>query len=121
MDEILTVDQLMEQYITVFREKNADYGASFEKYGQILVIMCPNGIHLNNSDGSPNSDKVNAFGTFSQVLHKMNRYASLMFGPNGQTNFEAPHDTATDMSVYSAMLDYLTLAYEREMKYAPKV
>lgn len=97
-----SVAQTLTQAAEISNRKNADYGDSQKKFGEVLKTMCPKGIHLNTVE------EINVFGVFAQKVHKMIRYSNLIFNRPDLVNFESATDTANDEVVYSAMLANLT-------------
>ena len=79
-----------------FREKNAQYGDSFNNFAYVMAALFPNGM-----PDVKGINSVNRMGVFSHVVEKVMRYAAAW-------NEGGHRDSAHDLMVYAAMLEELT-------------
>ena len=78
----------------IYRERNETYGDSYHKFGEVLEVLFPNGLTLNNA-----SD-FNRFICFFSAMGKLVRYSN-SFDTGGHI------DSLDDASVYCQMLQQL--------------
>ena len=77
-----------------YESKNDEYGDAYKRHGQIMEILFPNGVVLDNSLD------YNRYSIFNMIVGKAVRYSG---------NFETGghQDSMRDIQVYSAMLNEL--------------
>lgn len=91
-------DEILQREAETYRKKNADYGDSWKKQGEILNVMFPNGVTLKGEE------QFTQFFLFVRCLDKMNRIANLQFvAKESLIKSETLQDTWEDLSVYAAM------------------
>jgi hypothetical protein len=84
----------------LYAQRNAIYGDSYHKFGELLETLFPDGLTLHGA-----SD-FNRFICYTQALGKLTRYA-----PNFHKGGHA--DSLDDNSVYSQMLQQLDFEKEQ--------
>lgn len=85
----------LEEAAATFRERNAMYGNNYQRFGNIMALMFPNGVRL-ETDAD-----FNRFGQLFMCMCKLTRYAENMDRGGHQ-------DSARDLIVYAAMLEEMT-------------
>lgn len=94
-----SVPQALNDLGALFEERNAKYKDNYKRFGDTMVSLLPDGIHLITSED------FNRFALFMQLIHKHSRYAhSILSGGHS--------DSLDDISVYSQMLQ----EYDGDMK-----
>lgn len=89
------VDELLKDAAELFTEKGKEYGDSYKRAGDIYSAFFQNGIELKTAEDFAR------FNTFSLCVMKMNRYAENLT--------KGGHlDSAKDLSVYAAILEWRT-------------
>lgn len=93
---MMTVPDMLRQSAETYEQRNKLYGDNYKRFGHIVALLFPNGIHLESEDDH------NRFGVFVQIISKLTRYAE---------NFrELGHDDSLlDMTVYATMLRELDM------------
>jgi hypothetical protein len=89
----VTVPQILHDMAETFRERDAQYGQTYLRFGGVCAAAFPRGIQL---DGA---DQFARFGVVVQCFGKLLRYVAQ---PNGHK------DSAHDLAVYAAILESLT-------------
>jgi len=83
--------QNLERAAATFRERNAQYGDSWRRFGTVAAALFPDGVTIRTE-----ADWAR-WGVLFHVIDKLSRYAG------------APHrDSAHDLINYAAMLEALT-------------
>lgn len=94
-----TVPELLRAAADTYEQRNRLYGDNYKRFGEIMLALLPNGIHLDTKEDW------SRFGVFFHAVGKITRYAA-------NINTGGHSDSAHDLSVYAAMLEELT--QERE-------
>jgi hypothetical protein len=90
-----SVPDLLRAAAATYEERNKLYGDNYKRFGQVMLMMLPEGIKTETADDW------NRLGIFVQVVSKVMRYA--------QNINEGGHkDSAHDTTVYASMLEELT-------------
>jgi len=96
------VPEALRSCAEIYEERNKLYGDNYKRFGQVMGILFPNGINLDNEM------EYNRYGIFVQMISKIMRYAE---------NWEKGHpDSLDDLSVYSQMLNELDGILRKEME-----
>lgn len=90
-----TPDQSLDDAANTFRERNKLYGSAYQRHGEVMTALFPNGLAIHTKDDW------NRLGVFNMMVSKMVRYAHNMESGGHQ-------DSALDLIAYSAMLESLT-------------
>jgi len=88
----ITFDHLQ----AIFDTKNKDYGDAYEKFGNIMKALFPDGIVLNAVDD------FEKFAILNHIITKLIRISNLQFIAR-IINHESIDDTCNDLSIYSQM------------------
>lgn len=88
----------MEDRKILFQEKNAAYGDAWKKAGQILSIILPDGVKLEDEN-----DMI-FMGVMVRKIDKLVRAINLKFNSDVNNLGEKIQDTLQDDGVYSFML-----------------
>lgn len=95
-----TVAENLEAGAATFRERDAVYGPSYIRFGQVMDGLFPEGLHIQKGDINSHI----RLGVFVQLISKMTRYA--------ETLQDGGHeDCAHDIMVYGAILESVTLQF----------
>lgn len=78
-----------------YQERNVMYGDNFKTFGKVMIALFPEGLPKLDEEG------FNRLGVFVQCVSKITRYSANLASGGHQ-------DSAHDLMVYSAMLEYLT-------------
>jgi len=89
----VTVPQILADMAETFRERDAQYGQTYLRFGEVCAAAFPQGVQL---DGA---DQFARFGVVVQCFGKLLRYVAQ---PEGHK------DSAHDLAVYAAILESLT-------------
>lgn len=84
-----TVSERLTKLGNLYKERNKLYKDNYKRFGDVLIAMFPDGIHLTTAE------EMNRFALFLQLVHKLTRYARSI----------KPHaDSLDDLTVYAQML-----------------
>jgi len=84
-------EKLLKQAVQTYKDRRSDYGDSEKRFADAMIVLFPNGIHLQTHD-----DFVR-YGLITQVVGKLVRYVTMPY---------AGHvDSIHDLGVYSFMLE----------------
>lgn len=85
--------EILREAADLFQERNAVYGNNYERVGEIMVGLFPNGLTLKTAHDH------NRFHILMLMVVKLSRYT---------VNWEKGHqDSIRDNTVYSAMLEMI--------------
>lgn len=84
----------LENAAKTFEQRNAVYGDTYKRHGDVSLALFPEGVDLRTAEDQ------NRYACLSMIVGKLARYA---------TNFEegGHEDSLHDISVYAAMLNEL--------------
>lgn len=93
--QIKTAVELMEEGLSTYEERNAEYGNSYHIHGEIMNALFPEGVDINDPDS------FKRFGIVNGIVGKLNRYCR---------NFESGGhlDSAHDLGVMGFILEELS-------------
>jgi len=94
------IDQIMEDAVATFRQRNSAYGGAYLHHGKVLAALFPDGITVNNDQDFSQLMLVH------NIVTKLARYCNNI-GKGGHK------DSAHDMMVYSAMMEKMTYEVKR--------
>lgn len=90
------VTKELETAASTFQQKNEEYGDTYQRHGEVMSALFPDGIALSGAH------EMNRFGTLNMIVGKLTRYAN---------NFEngGHQDSMHDLEVYAAMQNHLDI------------
>jgi hypothetical protein len=94
-DYQMGVPEILMVAAQTFKERNAQYGDNYKKFGSIMRSLFPDGLNISSED------EWNRIGLFVQLVSKTTRYAANM-------DKGGHEDSAHDACVYAAMLQEMT-------------
>lgn len=87
----------LEAAVALYRERNESYGLSFDRDGEVMKALFPNGFTIKTAE-----EFSKLFTVFNIVMKLMRYIHGMEIGDGGHK------DSADDLIVYSAILAYKT-------------
>lgn len=90
----MTADSILIGMASTFRERNAVYGDNYEKVGDVMMAVFPNGVNLNSRE------EFIRWHLFELLIVKLTRFTN-----SGLTHNDSIHDIAVYAAMIEAMLN----------------
>jgi hypothetical protein len=100
--DYLDYSDILKKNIEIVKEKGKQHGNTYQLFGDVMMALFPNGIHLNNK----RSMKI--YGIFHMIIHKVIRLSKKLF------HKDLSLDNLTDLCNYAAMLEKIIMMERKD-------